>query len=72
MKSHAFRPTCGTPVCLTFPAMPDLFVVHAGSLDDPSRCRPQCVTYRSRASAWDQVDARLPSFDRDAAANVGG
>jgi hypothetical protein len=31
-KVHAFCPTCGTPVYLTFVAMPDLIAVHAGSL----------------------------------------
>src|SRR5258706_14025063 len=44
-KVHAFCPTCGTPVYLTFVAMPDLIAVHATSLDDPSQFNPQMVTY---------------------------
>ena len=43
-KIHAFRPVRGTPVYLTFAAMPDLTAVHAGSLDDPARFRPEAVT----------------------------
>ena len=35
VKTHGFCPACGSPVYLTFAAMPDLFTVHAASLDDP-------------------------------------
>ena len=31
VKTHAFCPACGSPVYLTFAAMPDLFAVHATS-----------------------------------------
>jgi hypothetical protein len=47
-KDHAFCPTCGTPVYLTFVAMPELIAVHATSLDDPSQFNPQLVTYGIR------------------------
>src|SRR5262245_18120084 len=40
INTRAFCPACGSPVYMTFTAMPDLFTVHAGSLDDPSRYRP--------------------------------
>ncbi|WP_395674417.1 GFA family protein [Inquilinus sp.] len=63
-KSHAFCPACGSPVSLTFPAMPDIFIVHAGSLDDPARYRPQALTYRIRGHAWDRIDENLPQFER--------
>ena len=36
VKTHAFCPACGSPVYLTFAAMPDLFTVHA----EPRRSRP--------------------------------
>src|SRR6266849_4174413 len=49
---------------LTFAAMPDLFTVHAASLDDPSRYKPQMVTYRVRGYAWDDIDPALPKFDK--------
>lgn len=64
IKTHAFCPTCGSPVYLTFAAMPDLFTVHAASLDDPDRFTPQAVTYGVRGHRWDQLDPSLPKFDR--------
>ncbi len=63
-KIHAFCPTCGTPVFLTFAAMPDLIAVHAASLDDPGGFTPQVVTYRVRGHAWDTLDPALPAFER--------
>ena len=64
VKTRAFCPACGSPVYMTFAAMPDLFTVHAGSLDDPGRYRPQMVLYGVRGHAWDHVDPALPKFDR--------
>lgn len=63
VKTHAFCPTCGSPVHLTFSASPDLFTVHAGSLDDPGRYTPQMVTYGVRGHAWDRLDPAVPKFD---------
>ena len=63
VKTRAFCPACGSPVYLTFAAMPDFFTVHAASLDDPARYKPQMVTYRARGHAWDVVDPALPTFD---------
>jgi hypothetical protein len=63
-KIDAFCPICGTPVYLTFAAMPELIAVHAASLDDPGRFEPQVVTYASRGLAWDGIDAALPRFER--------
>ena len=64
VKSHAFCPACGAPVYLTFKAWPDLFTIHAASLDNPARYRPQMVTYGLRGHAWDHVDAALPKFEK--------
>lgn len=63
-KTHSFCPTCGSPVYLTFSAMPDLFTIHAASLDDVARFRPQIVTYAVRAPDWDYIDPALPKADR--------
>ena len=63
VKTRAFCPTCGSPVYMTFAAMPDAFTVHAGSLDDPSRYKPQAVTYTARGYAWDHLDSALAKFD---------
>jgi hypothetical protein len=64
MKSRAFCPTCGSPVYLTFSAMPDLFTIHAASMDNPDRYVPQMVTYRVRGYDWDNVDPALPAFNK--------
>ena len=64
VKTRAFCPTCGSPVYMTFAAMPDLFTVHAASLDDPTRYQPQMVTYGVSGLPWDRVDATLRRFDR--------
>ena len=64
VKTRAFCPTCGSPVYMTFAAAPDQFIVHAASLDDPGRYRPQLVTYTASGHAWDQLDPTLPKFDR--------
>jgi hypothetical protein len=64
VKSHAFCVACGSPVYLTFAAMPDLFTIHAASLDEPGRFKPQVVTYGVRGHAWDHLDPALPKFDK--------
>ena len=64
VKTHAFCPTCGSPVYLTFSLMPDLLSVHAASLDDPGRYKPQAVTYTVRGHAWDHLDPALPKFEK--------
>jgi hypothetical protein len=64
IKVRAFCPKCGSPVYMTFNAMPDLFTVHAGSLDEPRRYKPQAVTYASRGLAWDHIDPALTRFDK--------
>lgn len=64
VKTRAFCPTCGSPVYLTSAAMPDFFTIHAASLDDPSRYKPQAVTYTVRGYAWDRLDPALRKFEK--------
>jgi hypothetical protein len=64
VKTRSFCPTCGSPVYMTFSAMPDVFTIHAASLDDASRYSPQIVTYTVRGHAWDKVDPALPKFEK--------
>ena len=64
VKAHAFCTTCGSPVYLTFSAAPELFTIHAASLDDPSRYAPQAVTYTVRGYAWDHLDPALHRFEK--------
>ena len=44
--------------------MPDLFTVHAASLDDPGRYAPQMATYTVRGQAWDRLDPAVPKFEK--------
>lgn len=64
VKSRAFCPTCGSPVYMTFEAMPEYFVVRAASLDDPSRYRPQMVTWTAAGHAWDKIAPGLATFEK--------
>jgi len=64
LKRRAFCAACGTPVYLTFPAMPDVFVIRAGSLDDPGRYKPQMVLWTAAGPAWDQLDPAAAKFER--------
>ena len=50
VKQAAFCPTCGSPVYFTLPALPDIFLLLAGNLDDPGRYRPQALQDRPSRS----------------------
>ena len=64
VKTRSFCPTCGSPVYMTFAAMPDVLTVRAASLDDPGHYKPQMVLYTVRGHAWDHVAPDLPQFER--------
>jgi hypothetical protein len=64
VKTRAFCPTCGSPVYMTFAAMPQFFTVRAASLDQPERYRPQMATYTVRGHAWDRLDPAVQHFER--------
>ena len=64
VKTRAFCPVCGSPVFMTFVAMPDVFTIRAASLDEPGRYRPQMVLYTLSGHAWDHLDPGLPKFER--------
>jgi hypothetical protein len=64
VKRRAFCPVCGSPVYMLFRDIPDYFVVRAASLDDPSRYRPQLVSWTAAGHAWDHLDPDLPKFDK--------
>ena len=64
VKTRGFCPACGSPVYLTFAAAPELFTIHAASLDDPGRYKPQMATYTARGHSWDRVDPALRKFEK--------
>jgi hypothetical protein len=63
-KSRGFCPTCGSPVYITVEVAPHVIVVHAASLDDPSRFKPERITYGMRGFAWDACDPTLPKYEK--------
>ena len=64
VKHSAFCVECGSPLFLTFPAMPDVFIVRAGSLDDSARYQPDMVFWTSAGHAWDHFDPSLTKFEK--------
>jgi hypothetical protein len=63
-KQRDFCPICGAPVFMTFPDMPDVFIVTPASLDDPGRYHPRFVTWISAGHAWDHIDPALSKFEK--------
>lgn len=55
VKHRGFCPTCGNPVYLRFPAMPDLLIVTPASLDDPSLFTPRFATWTAAGQDWDHL-----------------
>lgn len=64
VKTHDFCATCGSPLWFTFSAMPDVIAVHAATLDDPGRFKPEVVTYGVRGHVWDTLDPALHVFEK--------
>lgn len=51
--TRAFCGTCGSPLWGAPDRAPLLYMLSAGSLDDPGRILPKRVLYRDDAPAWD-------------------
>jgi hypothetical protein len=61
---RGFCGDCGSPVLLYLGSKPDLRMLYAGSLDDPSVYRPMREIYTDSAQAWDLLHADVPHFKR--------
>jgi hypothetical protein len=59
---RGFCPECGSPVFMKEPHRPDIVLIHASSLDDPSWHQPAVDIYSSRAQPWDYMNPELPKF----------
>jgi hypothetical protein len=57
-----FCPTCGSRVLGGSSNMPDLAVIFATSLDDPSGFKPGMHVFTDSAQPWDSFDDGLPKF----------
>ncbi len=58
--SRGFCPVCGSPVMGRSSGHPGIVIIHAASLDDPSRFKPQKVVWSAEGQAWDFIDPGLP------------
>lgn len=59
--SRGFCPHCGSPLLGTSSGSPDVMLIAAASLDDPSRFKPQKVVFSASRQLWDHVDPALPA-----------
>lgn len=63
--TRRFCPTCGSPLFSELSANPDVMVVKAGSLDDPTRVRPGMHVWMDSAQPWAETSGSLPTFPRN-------
>jgi hypothetical protein len=62
--SRGFCPECGARLFGKSSGLPDLMMISAGSLDDPSWFRPSMDFYVSSAQPWDHMNPALPKFPK--------
>jgi hypothetical protein len=60
---RGFCPACGSPVGARAEAFPDIRVVYAASLDDPSGLEPLAEVWTSSAQPWDYLNPALPKYE---------
>jgi hypothetical protein len=61
-NERTFCSKCGSTVFSRPQSLAGMTLLRAGTLDDPSRIAPGMSVYASRAHAWDQPNASIPSF----------
>lgn len=61
---RAFCSNCGSRLFSYPPFAPDLMVIVASSLDDPSIFKPAMDIFTSSAQPWDHMDPALPKFTK--------
>jgi hypothetical protein len=62
--SRGFCPECGSRLFAKTSAIPDLAMITAGSLDDPSQYKPSMDIFTASAQPWDHMDPALPKFPK--------
>ena len=62
--SRGFCTNCGGRVTAKSSGMPDLAIILAGTLDDPSWFKPQMDVYTASAQPWDHMNPALPKFPK--------
>jgi hypothetical protein len=64
MAKRGFCSNCGSRLFSMPPFAPDLMVITAGSLDDPSIFKPGMDIYTGSAQPWDHMNSALPKFPK--------
>ena len=62
--SRGFCPECGASLFGKTSAMPDLVMITAGSLDDPSLYKPTLDIFTASAQPWDHMNPALAKFPK--------
>lgn len=62
--SRGFCPGCGARLFAKTSAMPDLAMIAAGSLDDPSQYEPTMDIFTASAPPWDHMNPALAKFPK--------
>ena len=57
---RGFCPDCGSPMFTRLEAFPEVLIVRAGVLDDPSAFQPVLDFYVASAPHWDHMNPELP------------
>ena len=59
---RAFCPQCGSPLFLINTRRENVWILYAGSLDDPSWFKPSRDIYTDSAQPWDVMHEDLPKY----------
>jgi len=59
-----FCSNCGSPLFVRPSAWPELIVITAGTLDNPSLFKPEMGIYASSAQPWDFMNPALPKYSK--------
>jgi hypothetical protein len=62
--SRAFCPQCGSPIAVRLAAAPEVVLIQAASLDDPSQFTPTYELFTSHAQPWDLMLRSTEKFSR--------
>jgi hypothetical protein len=61
--TRAFCGDCGAPLFIQVSTRLDIVGLRVGSLDDPSRFRPEADIFVKSAQPWDHLNPALPKFE---------
>ena len=61
--ARGFCPTCGSSVFGRILDLPDIMIVMAGTLDDPTMFKPVLNVWTANAPAWDIMDPDVPRLE---------